>query len=142
MQFTDCTKTHRPVTNSLNAIYDNNEACYFYGLRKYIVMLSTHLWTKSAIVCRQIADFVCRLLQNKSNMMWNFCYASTLAQLSLFSSNMTSEIASCSTAACAVVMFSNKTRLYVMFSNKTRILKFYLRIFKRTTEEILTSFKV
>ncbi len=47
-----------------------------------LVHTCTHLYTKSAIVYRQIADFVCRLLRNKSSMMWNFCYASTPAQLS------------------------------------------------------------
>ncbi len=40
--------------------------------KKKILRLSTHLQTKSAIVYRQIADFVCRMLRNESNMIQNF----------------------------------------------------------------------
>ncbi len=45
---------------------------YFKKQRFKILGLSTYLLTKSKIVYRQIADFVYRLLRNKSNMIWNF----------------------------------------------------------------------
>ncbi len=48
-----------------------------------ILRLSTHLQTKSAIVYSQIADFVRTLLQNKSNMIWNFLLSVHTCSLSM-----------------------------------------------------------
>ncbi len=45
--------------------------------------LSTHLWTNSALVYIQLADFVCRLLLNKSNMIWNFLSRIHICNLSM-----------------------------------------------------------